>query len=73
MYVMPWQSDTISMEHRFEFPEQPVDLETAIGLPRALLLSPSPPGLPCGSSMNKIVLILAERQQPITTTQRGIP
>ena len=75
MYVMSWQSDTISMEHRFEFPEQPVDLETAIamGLPLALLASPSPPGLPCGSSMNKIVLMLAERQQPITITQRGIP
>ena len=69
---MSWQSGSISMEHRFEFPGRPVDLRTAVGPPLALLPSPSPPGLPCGSSVNTCLSILTNRQRPMTTTQRGV-
>jgi hypothetical protein len=65
MYVVSWQSDTISVEHRFEFPGGPVDLNAATGPPLALFPSPSLPGLPCGSSMNTLLLKLAAGQRPI--------
>jgi hypothetical protein len=63
----------MSMEHRFEFPGGPVDLKAAMGPPLALFPSPSLPGLPCGSSMNTLLLKLAEGQRPIATTLRGRP